>query len=67
MHFSISRKKLIDFEITAVSKKGVSRRALQLRPRQMIDGDVYGVSQINEARIDEGDRKEDGRARGREE
>lgn len=67
MHFSISRKKLIDFEIIAVSKKGVSRRALQLRPRQMIDGDAYGVSQINEARIDEGDRREDGRARGREE
>lgn len=67
MHL-ISRKELIDFEITAVRKKGVSRRAMQqLRPRQMMDGDAYGVSQVNEARINEGGRGEDGRARGREE
>lgn len=62
MHL-ISREELIDFEITAVSKKGVSRRVLQLRPRWMMDGDAYGVSRINETRIDEGGRGEDDRGR----
>lgn len=64
MHL-ISQKELIDFEITVVSKKGVSRRALQLRPR-MMNGDAYGVSRINEARINEGGRGKDGRVCGRE-